>query len=205
MADTGANEPEHGSLIPIPPLIQDYPQPKPIDVRRWLTRDRDKKIDKFIATAVLMRREFKPDDPTRKLIHWRGGGAYKKVLVRGREKWRSISFDTQKLGTDPVIEVQLISKSFKVSSVAPYYWESPLLREYTSRDVFDLLVAKKFNRYMYNGAGCGCLTWTTALVRLLEEEGVLPTGSEREFLLKVNEARADARYWVPEEPGAGFY
>ena len=99
----------------------------------------------------------------------------------------------------------MISKAFAVSSTAPYYWESKLAKEYTTTEGYNLLVAKKFNHYLYNGTGSGCLTWTTALVRLLEAEGVLPKGSEADFLKKVDEVRADPRYWVPDEPGAKFY
>jgi len=71
--------------------------------------------------------------------------------------------------------------------------------------VYNLLIAKKFNHYLYNGTGRGCLTWTTALVELLEVEGVLPHGSKTSFLKKVEEVRVDPRYWVPDEPGAKFY
>ncbi|KAI6098601.1 hypothetical protein EDD16DRAFT_558177 [Pisolithus croceorrhizus] len=178
-----------------------HSQPKPIDTKRWKKDDRDVKINKFIVTAVVMPEQFKPDDPTKQLIHWRGGGAYR----RG-EDWFSTSFDTRKLSaTDPAIEVQLISKPFMVSSVAPYYWECLLSREYTTTEVYHLLVAKKFNHYRYNGAGSGCLTWTTRLVKVLEEERVLPAGSMQSFLAKVQEVRADPHYWVPYEPGAHFY
>jgi hypothetical protein len=99
----------------------------------------------------------------------------------------------------------LISKPFAVSSAAPYHWESKLAKEYTTTQVYDLLVAKKFNHYLYNGTGSGCLTWTTALVELLETEGVLPHGSKASFLKKVEEVRVDPKYWVPDEPGAKFY
>jgi hypothetical protein len=99
----------------------------------------------------------------------------------------------------------LISKNFAVSSAAPYHWESPLAKAFTTTDVYNLLVAKKFNHYLYNGAGSGCLTWTTALVKLLEAEGVLPHGAEASFLQKVQQVRADPKLWVPEEPGAKFF
>ena len=92
-----------------------------------------------------------------------------------------------------------------VSSGAPYHWESNLAKEYTTTEVYDLLVAKKFNHYLYNGTGSGCLTWTTALVRLLETEGVLPKDSEANFLKEVAKVRADSKYWVPVEEGAKFY
>ncbi len=71
--------------------------------------------------------------------------------------------------------------------------------------MFDLLTARGFNRYRYNGAGSGCLTWTTELVRLLEGEGILPVGSREGFLEKVAEVRADPDYWVPKEDGARFF
>ncbi|KAI6098595.1 hypothetical protein EDD16DRAFT_557847 [Pisolithus croceorrhizus] len=178
-----------------------HSQPKPIDTKQWLKEDRDVTIYKFIATAVKMRDEFKPDDPTKQLIHWRGGGAY----PRGR-KWFSTSFDTRKLSkVDPFIEVQFISKPFMVSSAAPYYWECPLSKKYTTTEVYELVVAKKLHHYMYNGGGSGCLTWTTKLVDVLETEGVLPAGSKANFLKKVEEVRADPKYWVPEEPGTRFY
>jgi hypothetical protein len=67
------------------------------------------------------------------------------------------------------------------------------------------LEAKKFNQYLYNGAGSGCLTWTTALVELLENEGVLAAGAKANFLTTVAQARADPHFWVPLEPGAHFY
>lgn len=100
---------------------------------------------------------------------------------------------------------RLISKNFALSSSAPYHWESSLAKEYTTTDVYNLLVARKFNQYLYNGNGSGCLTWTTALIELLESEGVLPPGSKTSFLVKVAEVRADPKYWVPDEPGAHFY
>src|SRR5579863_5826410 len=96
--------------------------------------------------------------------------------------------------------VSLISKPFEFSSVAPYHWESGLAKESTTTEVYDLLVAKKFNYYLYNGTGSGCLTWTTALVKLLETEGILPKGSEANFLKEVAKVRADPKYWVPAEP-----
>ncbi|GAW07598.1 hypothetical protein LENED_009603 [Lentinula edodes] len=99
----------------------------------------------------------------------------------------------------------MISKPFFVSSKAPYYWETPIIKKYTTTDVYNLLVAKKFNHYQYNGAGSGCLTWTTALIELLENEGVIAVGSKISFLKKVDEVRTDTKYWVPLEPGAEFY
>ncbi|KIJ15881.1 hypothetical protein PAXINDRAFT_180501 [Paxillus involutus ATCC 200175] len=174
---------------------------KPIDTKQWKQRDHKVKIEKFIATAVKMPGEFNPAEPSRQLIHWRGGGSYSQD---GSE--RSTSFDTRKhSNSDPAIEVQLISKDFSVSSSAPYHWETSLAKEFTTTDVYDLLVAKKFNHYLYNGNGSGCLTWTTALIKLLEDEGVLPAGSEKSFLVKVAQVRADPKYWVPDEPGAKFY
>jgi hypothetical protein len=104
-----------------------------------------------------------------------------------------------------ISSVRFISKAFAVSSTAPYHWESNLARAYTTTEVYNLLVARNFNHYLYNGDGSGCLTWTTALVRLLETEGVLPQGSEASFLTKVEEVRADPKYWVPAEPDAEFY
>ena len=100
---------------------------------------------------------------------------------------------------------RLISKDFAVSAHAPYHWDSVLAKDFTTAQVYDLLVAKKFNHYSYNGAGSGCLTWTTALVKLLEAEGVLPHGAEASFLQKVQQVRNDPKYWVPEEPGAKFF
>ncbi|KAI6105002.1 hypothetical protein EDD16DRAFT_32642 [Pisolithus croceorrhizus] len=177
--------------------------PMPIDTKQWQKTDHDRKIETFIVTAVKMPRKFKPDEPTRQLIHWRGGGAYR---INARGEWRSTSFDTQKWDiADPDIQVQFISKPFRVSSVAASFWECPLSKEYTTTEVHDLMVAKKLNHYMYNGAGSGCLTWTTRLVQVLEEEGVLPTGSTARFRAKVREVRADPNYWVPDEPGARFY
>ncbi|KAI6097839.1 hypothetical protein EDD16DRAFT_1113474 [Pisolithus croceorrhizus] len=179
------------------------PQPKPIDTKQWKKVDRDVKLEKFIVTAVIMPAAYKPGDPTKRLIHWRGGGAY---YNEADEEGRSTSFDTRKLSvTDPVVEVQLISKPYMVSSVAPYYWESLLSKDCTAKDIYDLVVAYKLNHYVYNGAGSGCLTWTTRLVEVLENEGVLPAGSMRRFSAKVQEVRADPNYWVPEEPGARFY
>ncbi|THU84664.1 hypothetical protein K435DRAFT_870043 [Dendrothele bispora CBS 962.96] len=142
---------------------------------------------------------FDPTNTSKQLIHWRG--AYQQDGA-----WRSTSFDTRKLSiTDPDVEVQLISKPFDVSSSAPYHWETPLAKEYTTTQVYDLLVAKKFNQYQYNGNGSGCLTWTTALIELLVSEGVLPADSKTNFEAKVAEVRADPKYWVPAEPGARFY
>ncbi|KAJ3879764.1 hypothetical protein F5051DRAFT_438493 [Lentinula edodes] len=115
-------------------------------------------------------------------------------------------FDTRKNeDSNPVVEIQMISKPFFVSSKAPYYWETPIIKKYTTTDVYNLLVAKKFNHYQYNGAGSGCLTWTTALIELLENEGVIAVGSKISFLKKVDEVRTDTKYWVPLEPGAEFY
>ncbi|KAF8156735.1 hypothetical protein B0H34DRAFT_675156 [Crassisporium funariophilum] len=182
--------------------------PKPINIGRWQKQDQDAKIDKFVATAVKVPHQFDPKDPKKQLIHWRGGGAYMQ-----KDRWRSTSFDTLKLDTDPKIEVhrslvssvRLNSQPYAVSSVAPYYWESELAKEYTTTQVYNLLVAKKFNHYLYNGTGSGCLTWTTALGKLLETEGVLPKGPEARFTTEVEEFRTDSNYWVPDEPGVKFY
>ncbi|KAH9884667.1 hypothetical protein C8Q73DRAFT_796183 [Cubamyces lactineus] len=178
------------------------PQPKPFDTKQWLKRDQNVQVEKFIATAVKMPGIFDPAHPTRQLIHWRAGGAY---TQDGSD--RSTSYDdTRKWSTpDTVIEVRIISKNFMVPSSAPYYWESALAKPFTTTQIYDLLVAKGFNRYLYNGDGWGCLTWTTALVELLETEGVLPAGAKKTFEAKVAEVRADPKYWVPEEPGATFY
>ncbi|KAI6119792.1 hypothetical protein EV401DRAFT_1888016 [Pisolithus croceorrhizus] len=181
-----------------------YSQPKPFNIKRWKKDDRDVEIEKFVVTAVRMPHKFKPGEPTRQLIHWRGGGAYPDGDV-ANGKNRSTSFDTTKWGTDPIIEVELISKPFMVSSAAPYYWMCPLSRPFTTKDVYELMVAKKFNYYKYNGEGSGCLTWTTRLVEVLQEEGVLPAGSMASFLAKVDQVRSDPNYWVPDEPGAHFY
>ena len=99
----------------------------------------------------------------------------------------------------------MISKAFAVSSTAPYHWESKLAKDFTTTQVYELLEAKKFNHYVYNGTGSGCLTWTTALVELLETEGVLPHGSKASFEKVVEQVRVDPKYWVPAEPGAKFY
>lgn len=79
------------------------------------------------------------------------------------------------------------------------------MKDCTTTEVYDLLIRKRFNHYAYNGTGSGCLTWTTALVGLLETEGVLPKGSEASFLKTVEAARANPTCWVPDEPGARFY
>ncbi|KAI0328430.1 hypothetical protein GY45DRAFT_1000428 [Cubamyces sp. BRFM 1775] len=178
-----------------------HPQPKPFDTAQWQKRDQNVHVEKFIATAVKVPGVFDPAHPTRQLVHWRGGGAY---MQHGGG--RSTSYDTRKwTPTDPVIEVQIISKNFMVSSSAPYFWESALARPFTTTEIYNLLVAHGFNRYLYNGNGSGCLTWTTALVKLLEAEGVLPAGALKEFEQKVAVVRADPKYWVPDEPGAKFY
>ncbi len=101
--------------------------------------------------------------------------------------------------------VRFIGLAYQVSSKAPYHWESRLAKEFTTTQVYELLTEKKFNQYMYNGNGSGCLTWTTALVELLETEGVLPQGSKASFLATVDTVRRDPKLWVPEEPGAKFY
>ncbi|KAJ3570068.1 hypothetical protein NP233_g4658 [Leucocoprinus birnbaumii] len=177
------------------------PTPKPFDVKHWKKQDRDVKIEKFVATAVKMPQVFDPKDSAKQLIHWRGGVAY-----QASNKWRSTSLDTRKLSVDdPEIEVQLISKDFMVSSAAPYYWETKVVKEYTTAQVHELLVKKKFNQYSYNGAGSGCLTWTTALVGLFESEGIIAKGSKAAFEKKVEEVRKDPKYWVPVETGAKFY
>lgn len=94
-----------------------------------------------------------------------------------------------------------------VSSSAPYYWATELVegKVYTTADVCNLLVAKKFNHHLYNGNGSGRQTWTVALTKLLEDEGVIPKGSKDSLLKKIAEIRADPKYWIPDEPGAKFY
>ncbi|KAI0658255.1 hypothetical protein C8Q70DRAFT_184474 [Cubamyces menziesii] len=175
------------------------PPPKPFDIAQWQKKDRGVIVQRFVASAVKMPGQTDPTK-TKTLLHWRGGGAYKLGL-----SGRSTSYDTRKDGSDPVIEVQLISKDFEVSRAAPYYWDTLLAKEYTTTQIYELMVARNFNRYMYNGNGSGCLTWTTALVQLLEDEDVLPPGSVAAFQAKVAQARADPIYWVPDEPGAHFY
>ena len=100
---------------------------------------------------------------------------------------------------------RLISKNFAVSSTAANHWETPLAKPYTTTDVYKLLDNKRFNYFMYNGNGSGCLTWTTRLVKELEDEGVLPAGVLASFNEKIAEVRANPKYWVPAEPGAVFY
>ncbi|KAI8968764.1 hypothetical protein BD414DRAFT_541273 [Trametes punicea] len=173
-------------------------EPRPIDTRQWRKRDQNIKIDKFTTTALIVPLQYHPEHPTRRLLHWRCGGAY----IEG-ERGRSVAYDTQKLSvTDPLIQVH---KDYMMSSAAPYHWETSLAKNFTTTDVYNLLVAKNFNRYLFNGAGSGCLTWVTALVNLLETEGVLPAGSVQSFLKIVEKARADPNYWVPDELGAQFY
>ncbi|KAJ3903701.1 hypothetical protein F5879DRAFT_1035696 [Lentinula edodes] len=197
-----------GNILPIISIDQHIEishAPLPIDTSLWQNRDRDQPILKFNATAVRMPRQYDPSNPNRQLIHWyvlskfdvdqrlnwpsgrRGGGAYEES-----DEERSTSFDTRKNeDSNPVVEIQMISKPFFVSSKAPYYWETPIIKKYTTTD--------------YNGAGSGCLTWTTALIELLENEGVIAVGSKISFLKKVDEVRTDTKYWVPLEPGAEFY
>lgn len=135
------------------------------------------------------------------MVHRRGGGAYE---INHRP--RSTSFDTRKWSlTDPEIEVQLISKSFAVSKTAADHWESNLAKEYTTTQLYDLPVQKKFNHYLYNGSGSDCLTWSPGRPRLLEDEGVLPKRSKESFEALVKTVRDDPNYWVPAEPGAKFY
>ncbi|RPD56825.1 hypothetical protein L227DRAFT_578491 [Lentinus tigrinus ALCF2SS1-6] len=177
--------------------------PKPIDTKQWQKRDRDVAVDTFIVTAVRMPGVFEdPSNPdSRQLIHWRGGGAYQQG-----GSGRSTSFDTRKWSTtDPEIEVQIISKNFTVSSSAADHWEAPLAKPYTTTDIYNLLENKRLNYFLYNGNGSGCLTWTTRLVKELEDEGVLPAGALVSFNEKVAKVRANPKYWVPAEPGAVFY
>jgi hypothetical protein len=100
---------------------------------------------------------------------------------------------------------RLISKDFLVSSQAPYHWKKELHKKVTTEYVHQLLINKKFNHFRYNGAGSGCLTWTTRLIKVLEEEGILPHGSLTEFNERVETVRKDPKYWVPNETGAEFY
>ncbi|KAF8156707.1 hypothetical protein B0H34DRAFT_859416 [Crassisporium funariophilum] len=191
--------PRHGKAPGCP--YEKSHTPKPINIGRWQKQDQDAKIEKFVATAVKVPHQFDPKDPKKQLIHW---CARRRCLLQ-KDRWRSTSFATLKLDTDPKIEVQLNSQPYAVSSAAPYYWESELAKEYTTTQVYNLLVAKKFNHYLYNGTGSGCLTWTTALMKLLETEGVLPKGPEARFTIEVEEFRTDSNYWVPDEPGVKFY
>jgi hypothetical protein len=41
-----------------------------MDIGQWQKRDRDAKIEKFVATAVKMPGEFDPKHPKKQLIHW---------------------------------------------------------------------------------------------------------------------------------------
>ena len=100
---------------------------------------------------------------------------------------------------------RFISKPFAVSSHAPYFWESKLLRDFTTTDVYNLILARGFNRFFFNGQGSGCQYWTKALVQLLENNNVLPRGSANKFQEKIDEVKADPEYWVPDEPGATFF
>jgi len=169
-------------------------------VKQWLKRDQGVEIEKFVVTAVKMPGVY-DESGTKQLIHWRGCGAYSIDTT-----YRSTSFDTRKLSNqDPAIEVQLISKAFAVSSTAAASWETKLIKKCTTTDIYNLLVAKKFNHYRYNGNGSGCLTWTTALVECLEGEGIIQQGSTAEFKKKIMEVRGNPAYWVPLEPGAEFY
>ncbi|KAJ3563802.1 hypothetical protein NP233_g8704 [Leucocoprinus birnbaumii] len=177
------------------------PTPKEFDLVPWRTIDHGVKIEKFVATAVIMNDVSDPNDSEKKLIHWRGAVAY-----HVSKKWRSTSLDTRKLSADdPAVQVQLISKNFDVSSRAPYHWEAKVARDYTTSQVCDLLKKKNFNRYLYNGNGSGCLTWTTALVKLFEDEKILAKGSTDSFSELVDKVRKDTLYWVPDGPGAKFY
>ncbi|KAI0078471.1 hypothetical protein K474DRAFT_1660495 [Panus rudis PR-1116 ss-1] len=81
----------------------------------------------------------------------------------------------------------------------------PLAKPYTTTDIYKLLEDKRFNYFLYNGNGSGCLTWTTRLVKELEDEGVLPAGALASFKEKVAEVRVKPMCWVPDEPGAMFY
>lgn len=80
---------------------------------------------------------------------------------------------------------RIISKNFAVSSSAVDYWGTTLAKPYTTTQIYNLLVNKHFDRYLYNGNGSGCLTWTTRLVKELEDEGVLPAGALASFNAKV--------------------
>jgi len=177
------------------------PSGLPIDIKQWLRRDRDVSIESFVVTAVRTDKE-NPANPNQRLLHWRCGCSYTSSGP-GTAKVVSTSIDTR--GRTGLIEVQFISKSFVVSGNAAYHWTTPVAKQYTTTDVYNLLLARGLNKYMYNGNGSGCLTWTTAVVEVLEREGVLPVGSKDQLLLKVSEARADPNVWVPDEPGARFF
>ncbi|KAI0328427.1 hypothetical protein GY45DRAFT_1338125 [Cubamyces sp. BRFM 1775] len=179
------------------------PPVMPFDISSWNKPDRGVLVKTFIASAVKMNGVVDPRDSRRTLLHWRGGGGYRLGLSD-----RSTSFDTRTAKDEngrPCVQVQLISKDFQVSRTAPYHWQVELAKDYTTTQIFNLMVAHNFNRYAYNGNGSGCLTWTTALVKLLEDNGVLPPGSLKGFLETVAKARADPQYWVPDEPGAHFF
>lgn len=80
-----------------------------------------------------------------------------------------------------------------------------LCRTFTTTDMYNFILEKGLNRYMFNGNGSGCLTWTLQLARLLEQAGILPRGSVSLIQTKVQEVRNGSDYWVPDETGAVFY
>ncbi|THH04242.1 hypothetical protein EW146_g10230 [Bondarzewia mesenterica] len=140
-------------------------QLKPIDTSRWQQKDQDAKVEYITVSAIKMRtNEVKPDDPTRRLVHWRAGAAYTEGLAG-----RSTSFDTRKWSkTDPIVEIQLISKDFYYSSaaVATCIWE--VAKSFTATDVHNLIIEHHYDRYKYDGNASGCLFWTKAIIKMLE-------------------------------------
>ncbi|KAJ3755017.1 hypothetical protein EV360DRAFT_86300 [Lentinula raphanica] len=170
-----------------------------IDIKSWRKNDRDEIIQKFNVSAIPMKH-----NGSRPLLHWRAAGIYTSndsgTLV-------STVFDTYHPESDDSTDVKIdvYSRKYARSNAAAYFWEADLLREFTTTDLVQLLVAKKFHKYRYNGAGSGCRFWVTTLVTLLEQESIVSPGSTESLSQLVEEASADLRYWVPDESGAEFF
>lgn len=98
-----------------------------------------------------------------------------------------------------------MSKEYGASSNAVAHWEISLAKSFTTSDIFTLLENRRLNCFMYNGNGSGCLTWTTRLVKELEDIGALPAGALASFYKTVAGVRANPECWVPDESGAVFF
>jgi hypothetical protein len=178
---------------------------KPINLDKYKKADDGGRIVTAISVLGVPTypKKTNPENGTH-LVHWRvhlrWAGAHG-ALAKG-----SVVLDTYKdEATDPIIRVDVYSKSTLVSTAASNVWEfqTPVIKaDLSVQTVVDLITAKGRQGYKYDGNGSGCLSWSTTLLGDYTAAGYVKTQATEDFKKFIEDTRKDEpTYWIPEDNG----